>query len=378
MNLSADHLAAAIAETAAVVRAGWAERPRAAIILGTGLGSLAEHITIEAEWSYRDLPHFARSTADGHRGRLLAGRLADVPILAMDGRFHAYEGYSFSQITFPVRIFAELGASFLIVSNASGGLNPTLRSGDILLIDDHINLMGIASSRPIESRKPMADGRQFRTSPESSDVVGQVFNLPANSEGSSQFERHSKSKQFFAGQVENLPHENEFACLRTSCQHQRVSFYDDTLCLLAQQIAADEEIALRRGTYIAMLGPNYETRAEYRWLRSLGDVVGMSTVPEVTVAREVGLPIVAFSMVTNVFRPDVEQQTTSEQVVAAASNSEPNLRRIVTRLLERSSNAPISSRSSAGASPFHAAAAQSPIGSEPLFREKQKPGPPCG
>ena len=299
MTHAPDQLVAAVAEAAAVVRAGWAKRPRAAIILGTGLGSLAEHITIEAEWSYRDLPHFARSTADGHRGRLLAGRLADVPILAMDGRFHAYEGYSFSQITFPVRVFAELGASFLIVSNASGGLNPTLRSGDILLIDNHINLMGIAGSRPAESRKPMTDGRQFST----------------------------------------------------SSQHQRVSFYDDALCLLAQQIAAEEQITLRRGIYIAMLGPNYETRAEYRWLRSLGDVVGMSTVPEVTVAREVGLPIVAFSMVTNVFRPDVEQQTTSEQVVAAASSSEPNLRRIVTRLLERSFNEPISSSRSAGASP---------------------------
>lgn len=193
MNLSAEQLAAAVAETTAVVRAGWSEHPHAAIILGTGLGSLAEHITIEAEWDYRDLPHFARSTADGHRGRLLAGRLADVPILAMDGRFHAYEGYSFSQITFPIRVFAELGASFLILSNASGGLNPTLRSGDILLIDDHINLMG--------------------------PLVGQVF---------------------------KLPHE---------------SLYDPRLLARSEQIANEEAIPLRRGTYIAMLGPNYETRA---------------------------------------------------------------------------------------------------------------------
>jgi purine-nucleoside phosphorylase len=273
MNLSADQLASAVAETAAVVRAGWAERPRAAIILGTGLGSLAEHISIEAEWNYRDLPHFARSTADGHRGRLLAGRLADVTILAMDGRFHAYEGYSFQQITFPVRVFAELGASFLIASNASGGLNPTLCSGDILLIDDHINLMGVAgSSRPTDGRWPNP-GRADR-----------------------------------------------------SC-------YDERLLALSAGIAHEEAIPLRRGTYIAMLGPNYETRAEYHWLRTLGDVVGMSTVPEVLAARELGLPVVAFSLVTNVFRPDDVQQTTSQEVIAAATNAEPKLRRLVTKLL---------------------------------------------
>ena len=291
MNLSTDQLAPRVAEAAAVVRAGWSEQPRAAIVLGTGLGSLAEHIAIEAEWSYRDLPHFARSTADGHRGRLLAGRLAGVPILAMDGRFHAYEGYSFSQITFPIRVIAELGASFLILSNASGGLNPTLRSGDILLIDDHINLMGFfGSSRPAESREPTADSR---------DTV-------------------------FPSSV-----------LRP--------LYDARLRSLSERLAAEENIPLRRGTYIAMLGPNYETRAEYRWLRTLGDVVGMSTVPEVLTAGELGLPVVAFSMVTNVFRPDDAQPTSSEEVIHAASNAEPNLRRLVTRLLiERASNSPLS------------------------------------
>ena len=288
MNPSADQLAAAVAETAAVVRANWPEIPRAAIVLGTGLGSLAEHITIEAEWSYRDLPHFARSTADGHRGRLLAGRLADVPILAMDGRFHPYEGYSFSQITFPIRVFDALGTSFLIVSNASGGLNPTLRSGDILLIDDHINLMG----------------------------AGGWAHLPVRPEGT--------------GKSAHPP-----------------MFYDPRLMSLAEQIATEHNIALRRGTYIAMLGPNYETRAEYRWLRTLGDVVGMSTVPEVIAAAELGLPVVAFSMVTNVFRPDEAQQTTSDEVIHAAANAEPRLRQLVTRLLmECASNSPLTTRHS--------------------------------
>ncbi len=268
MYLSAKQLSAAVAEAAAVVRAGWAERPHAAIILGTGLGSLAQHIAIEAEWSYRDLPHFVRSTADGHRGRLLAGRLAGVPLIAMDGRFHAYEGYSIQQITFPVRVLAELGASFLILSNASGGLNPRLCSGDILLIDDHINFI---NANPISGE--IGDGT-----------------------------RHD-------------------------------SYYDARLLSLTERLAAEENIPLTRGTYLATLGPNYETRAEYRWLSTLADVVGMSTVPEVLVAEEVGLPVVAFSMVTNVFRSDGPQQTTSQEVVSAASNSEPNLRRIVTRLL---------------------------------------------
>ena len=276
MNSSTDQLAASVAETAAVIRAGWSESPQAAIVLGTGLGSLAKHIAIEAEWSYRDLQHFARSTADGHRGRLLAGRLAGVPILAMDGRFHAYEGYSFSQITFPIRVIAELGASFLILSNASGGLNPTLRSGDILLIDDHINLMGVGG---------------WALLPVSSEQTGKSAHPPA--------------------------------------------FYDPRLMSLAERIATEQDIPLRRGTYIAMLGPNYETRAEYRWLCTLGDVVGMSTVPEVLAAGELNLPVVAFSMVTNVFRPDDAQSTTSEEVIQAASNAEPNLRRLVTKLLIR-------------------------------------------
>ncbi len=273
MNLSAEQLSAVVAESVAVVRAGWAERPRAAIILGTGLGSLAEHIEIEAEWSYRDLPQFVCSTADGHRGRLLAGRLAGVPLIAMDGRFHAYEGYSAQQITFPVRVLAALGAEFLIVSNASGGMNPLLRSGDILLIDDHVNLMG---------------------------NVGRAL-LPVSTEETG--------------------------------KSARPTFYDSQLLSLAERFAAEEHIPIRRGTYVAMLGPNYETRAEYRWLRTLGDVVGMSTVPEVLVAHELGLPVVAFSMVTNVFRTDDVHQTTSEEVVNAAANAEPHLRRLVTRLL---------------------------------------------
>lgn len=297
MTLSADQLTSAVAETAALIRAGWAERPRAAIILGTGLGSLAQHIRIEAEWSYRDLPHFARSTADGHRGRLLAGRLAGVPLLAMDGRCHAYEGYSAQQITFPVRVLAALGASFLIVSNASGGLNPALRSGDILLIDDHINLINdLLLNHP---RMPMSCLTATATA--SACATSAINREDAHADGVG------------VKQVHGL--------------------YDSRLLSLTERIAVEENIPLQRGTYLATLGPNYETRAEYRWLSTLADVVGMSTVPEVLVAREVGLPVVAFSMVTNVFRPEGAPPTTSDEVIHSAANAEPNLRRIVMRLL---------------------------------------------
>lgn len=277
MNVSAERLAAAVDEAVALIRAGWSDRPRAAMILGTGLGRLTDSIEIEAEWNYCDLPHFARSTADGHRGRLLAGRLGGVSIVAMDGRFHAYEGYSFQQITFPIRVLAALDPSFLMVSNASGGLNSALCSGDILLIQDHINFMGSA------------------------------------------FGQASRS----------CCHDRPAKALR-----QHSAYYDAQLLTLAEQIASDERIPVRRGTYIAMLGPNYETRAEYRWLRTLGDVVGMSTVPEVLVAQELNLPVIAFSIVTNVFSSENAQQTTSQEVVCSAASAAPNLRQLVVRLLD--------------------------------------------
>lgn len=262
-----------------VIRAAWPQIPRAAIVLGSGLGALTQQMTIDVEWPYSDLPRFVRSHAEGHRGRLLAGRLGSVPILAMDGRVHLYEGYSFQQVTFPIRVFAALGARVLIVSNASGGVKSDLRSGDLLLIEEHVNLMGAAGCP--RSARPSEDLNQ----------------------------------SIWANIARRRP------------------FYDPELLALAEQAAADEGISLRRGTYIGVLGPNYETRAEYRWLCTLGDVVGMSTVPEVLVAREVGLPVVAFSVVANVFRPENVQPTTSDEVIRAAASAEPKLRRIVTQLL---------------------------------------------
>ncbi len=274
MNSSAEEMTAAVTDAVAVIQAGWPAPPIAGIVLGTGLGSLADHIAIEASWSYQDLPHFAHSTAHGHRGRLVCGRLGNVPIVAMDGRFHAYEGYSWQQITFPVRVMAALGIRLLIVSNASGGLNPSLRSGDILLIDDHVNLLWCSGPLP-----PVRRGE------------------PGGRRG-------------------------------------RASFYDPRLIAFAEEIASSEQIELRRGTYIAMLGPNYETPAEASWLRVLGDVVGMSTVPEVLTAAELHVPTIAFSLVTNVYRPHQSNVTLSEDVIAAAAAAEPRLRHLVTRLLD--------------------------------------------
>ena len=302
-DLALDCSQAAVEESAAVVRSRWAVTPQVGLILGTGLGSLADHISVEATWKFGDLPHFAQSTADGHRGRLLCGTLGGVPVIAMDGRLHAYEGYSPQQITFPVRVMSSLGVQLLIVSNASGGLNPSLNSGDILLIDDHVNLLGA------EFACLNHVGRAARLLVLSEEVTGEP-------------------------PVRRLAQQLPGSGLRTDSNGD----YSVRLLEFTERVAALEQIELRRGTYIAMLGPNYETRAEYRWLRTLGDVVGMSTVPEVIVARGIGLPVIAFSMVTNVFRPGEVQQTSSEEVIAAASNAEPKLRRLVTRLLAEWNN----------------------------------------
>jgi purine-nucleoside phosphorylase len=260
----------AVAEAVAVLRSRWDVVPPVGLILGTGLGGLADHIAVEAGWQFEELPHFARSTADGHRGRLLGGTLGDVAVIAMDGRFHAYEGYAMDQVTFPVRVLAALGVQLLIVSNASGGLNPSLNSGDILLMDDHVNLLG-AKFAGCESGGSLGLHQ--------SNEAGGRHTPPNNQDG----------------------------------------YYSSRLLELAECAAGRENIAVRRGTYIAMLGPNYETRAEYRWLKTLGDVVGMSTVPEVVVAKEIGLPVLAFSMVTNVFRPDDVQQNSGSECGAEAA-----------------------------------------------------------
>lgn len=267
-------LKAQVEELAAAVRRRWNETPLAGIILGTGLGTLTDGVDVEVCIDYGDLPHIPCSTALSHAGRLVCGRLGGVPVLVMEGRFHVYEGYSLETITLPVRVMKALGAEILVVSNASGGMNPFYQSGDIMLIEDHINLMW---------RNPLTG--------HSDPTLGTRF--------------------------PDMSHP-----------------YDAELIEAAAEIARREGIVHHRGVYAAMTGPNYETRAEYRFLHKLGaDVVGMSTVPEAIVASQVGLRVLALSTVTNVCRPDNLGSVGKYDVIRAAQAAEPRLRYIVREVL---------------------------------------------
>jgi purine-nucleoside phosphorylase len=264
------HLSAQIDESTAYVRNRWDGRPRCGIILGSGLGSVGEAIELEAAIDYGDVPHFLRSTAIGHRGRLQCGQLGGVPVVAMQGRFHCYEGYSAARATFPVRVMNALGIELLIVSNAAGGLNPNFAAGDIMVIDDHINLL---------NRNPLIGVNDDRLGPRFPDL--------------------------------SAP-------------------YDRRLGERALALARHADFACHRGVYIAMLGPTYETRAEIRMLRYLGgDAVGMSTVPEAIVAAHAGLRVLGLSTITNVCSPDVPHTTSGEEVVATAETARDKLRAIV-------------------------------------------------
>jgi purine-nucleoside phosphorylase len=256
------------------IRAAWDRAPHAGIILGTGLGSLVKEIKEEASLEYEQIPHFPRSTAVGHRGRLVCGQLAGLPVLAMEGRFHMYEGYPLDQITLPVRVMKALGAKLLVVSNACGGMNPYYRSGDIMLIDDHINLLGA---------NPLIGVNDDRLGPRFPDM----------------------------------------------CEP-----YDQKLIDRALGIARRENIVAHRGVFVAVAGPNLETRAEYRFLRMIGaDVVGMSTVPEVIVAVHAGLRTVGFSIVTDMCLPDALEPADVAKIIATANAAEPNLTKLVLGVL---------------------------------------------
>jgi purine-nucleoside phosphorylase len=260
-----------IDEAVAFIRNKWNGVPRAGIVLGSGLGSVGEAIEKEAAIDFSDLPHFLRSTAVGHLGRLVCGRLAGVPVVAMQGRFHCYEGYSAERATFPVRVMKALGVELLIVSNAAGGLKPDFACGDVMVIDDHINFM---------NRNPLMGVNNERLGPRFPDM--------------------------------SAP-------------------YDRRLGELALAIARRENFICHRGVYIAMLGPSYETRAEIRMLRRLGgDAVGMSTVPEVLVAVHGSLRVLGLSTITNVCSPDVPHVASGDAVVAMAETAREKLRAIVT------------------------------------------------
>jgi purine-nucleoside phosphorylase len=256
------------------IRESWQGTPHAGIILGTGLGSLVDEIEVQATVDYEDIPHFPNSTVTSHRGRMVCGTLNGLPVVAMEGRFHMYEGYSLKQITLPVRVMRALGAQVLVVSNACGGLNPYFRSGDIMLIEDQINLMG---------DNPLIGINDDRLGPRFPDM----------------------SQPYDFGLIER-----------------------------GLEVARAADIVAHKGVFVAVPGPNLETRAEYRFLRMIGaDAVGMSTVPEVLVGVHCGLRIVGFSVVTDMCLPDALEPANVEQIIEIANSAEPKLRRLVTGVL---------------------------------------------
>lgn len=261
---------------AEAVRARWPRVPVAAIILGTGLGGLASRIAVEVSIPYSELPGFPLSTVESHAGRLLCGTLSGRPVIAMQGRFHRYEGYTLQQATFPVRVLRALGAPTLIVSNACGGMHPLWAPGDLMLIADHINLLG---DSPLVGANDDALGPRF---PDMSEP------------------------------------------------------YDTDLRSMARELAVSQGLTLREGVYAAVVGPNLETRAEYRMLRAVGaDVVGMSTVPEVIVAVHGGMKVLGLSIITDQCLPDALQPARLEDILAVAGRAEPALTTLVQGIVER-------------------------------------------
>ncbi|MGN6546279.1 MAG: purine-nucleoside phosphorylase [Aureliella sp.] len=257
-------------------------QPQVAIILGSGLGGLAGDVRHGTSIAYRDIPHFETTHADGHAGQLILGYLAGVPVVVMQGRYHRYEGHSNATVCFPVRVMRALGAHTLLVTNAAGGLNPRYRAGDLMLVDQHINCLWPRGLGPSTSHSP-ATGH-----------------TPA------------------PGQLR---------------YHDGV--YDGELLERMRRIALRSELAMHRGTYVATLGPTYETRSEYRMFRWMGgDAVGMSTVPEVLTARELAMRVLAISVITNVACTDSGHGTTHEEVVQCGKSVEPKLRHLVQQLLE--------------------------------------------
>lgn len=265
-----------IAEAVAAIRARSELEPEVAIILGTGLGGLADRMEVDCAIPYEEIPHFPLSTVESHGGRLLLGTLAGRRVVAMQGRFHLYEGYTARQVTFPVRVMRALGAETLVVSNACGGMNPFWRPGDLMLITDHVNLL---PDHPL-------------TGP-NDDTLGPRF--PDMSQA-----------------------------------------YDPALGRLADEVAMQQGITLRRGVYVAVAGPNLETRAEYRMLRWIGaDVVGMSTVPEVIVAVHGGMRVMGVSIITDACLPDALEPVDLATIIGVASGAEPHLTALIEGVVAR-------------------------------------------
>jgi purine-nucleoside phosphorylase len=251
-------------------------RPEAAVVLGTGLGGVAEAMERRVSIPYDAIPGFPVSTVQGHKGALLAGVLRGRRVLAMEGRFHYYEGYTLREVTFPVRVFRALGAHTLLLTNACGGLDPLFESGDVMVMDDHINLMG---DSPLRGPNDDSLGPRFPD-------MGRV--------------------------------------------------YDPALVALAEGVAREARLPLRKGVYAAVPGPQLETRAEYRMLRALGaHAVGMSTVPEAIVAVHAGMRVLGLSVVTDMCLPDHLEPVDIERILATAAKAGPGLARLILGILER-------------------------------------------
>ena len=275
-RLPLEHSTERIGAALRVIRQRFTGTPDVAIVLGTGLGGLARQIRTDAVIDYGDIPGFPLSTVETHAGRLLCGTLGGRTVVAMQGRFHRYEGYSLQQVTFPIRVLRALGARTLVVSNACGGMNPLWAPGDLMLIADHINLLG---DNPLIGPNDDSLGPRF---PDMSEP------------------------------------------------------YDAGLRALARGVALEQRLTLREGVYVAVPGPNLETRAEYRMLRALGaDVVGMSTVPEVIVAVHGGMRVLGLSIITDQCLPDALEPATMEKIVAVANRAEPKLTELVSGVVAR-------------------------------------------
>ena len=265
-----------VADAVRAVRARTGLEPEVAVILGTGLGALAEEIRAEATIPYAEIPGFVVPTVESHAGRLLFGTLAGRRVAVMQGRFHRYEGQSLRDVTFPVRVLRALGARTLVVSNVSGGMHPLWAAGDLVLLADHINLLG---DNPLVGPNDDGDGPRF---PDLSDA------------------------------------------------------YDPGLRAVARAVALEQGVTLREGVYVAVPGPNLETRAEYRLLRALGaDVVGMSTVPEVIVARHQAMRVLGLSIITDLCLPDALEPASVDRILAVVRAAEPRLASLVRGVIAR-------------------------------------------
>lgn len=264
-----------IQEAVAFIQSKTDFQPKYGIILGTGLGNLTDEIDIAAEVLYKEIPHFPESTVKSHKGKLVFGHLAGIPVVAMAGRFHYYEGYSMQQLTFPVRVLKFLGIQYLFISNAAGSTNQHIHAGDIVFLKDHINLQG---------DNPLRGPNDERLGPRFPDML-KTYNRELNAK--------------------------------------------------ALEIAKENGIRAHEGVYVALQGPNLETPAEYHFMHVIGgDMVGMSTVPEVLVARHMELPVFVISVVSNQCYPlEIIREVSLEEVIAVASEAEPKMRLVVKEML---------------------------------------------